>query len=58
MSEGAAAEVAQKAAEVPTLLPVKPGRKSGGQPWRTHNDEYALAPSKVTGNYSTAGSEA
>ena len=33
MLEGAATEVAQTAAEVPRLLPVRSGRKSGGQSW-------------------------
>ena len=55
MSEGAAAKVAQKAAEVSRLSPVKSGRKSGGQSWLTRSDEYALALSSVTDNYSTLG---
>ena len=53
MLEGAAAEVAQKAAEVPRLSPVKSGRKSGGQSWLTHSDQYALELSQVTDSYST-----
>ena len=47
VSEGAAAEVARKAAEIKKLSPVKSGRKSGGQSWLTHSDQYALELSQV-----------
>ena len=57
-SEGVADEVAQKAAEVPRLSPVQPGRKGGGQSWLKHSDACALALSHVTDVYSTLGPEA
>jgi hypothetical protein len=52
-------ELAQKAAEMKRLpSPVKSGKRSGGQSWLTHSDEYALQLSLVTDSYSSLGPEA
>ena len=52
-------ELAQKAAEIKRLTsPVKSGKRSGGQSWLTHSDEYALQLSQVTDSYSSLGPEA
>ena len=40
------------------LTSLKSGRRSGGAPWLTHSDEYALALSQVTDSYSSLGPEA
>ena len=40
------------------MSPGKSGKKSGGQSWLTHSDEYALQLSKVTDSYSSLGPEA
>ena len=52
-------ELAEKAAEMKRLpSPVKSGKRSGGQSWLTHSDEYALQLSMVTDSYSSLGPEA
>ena len=52
-------ELAEKAAEIKRLTsPVKSGKRSGGQSWLTHSDEYALQLSMVTDSYSSLGPEA
>ena len=58
VSEGAAIGVAQKASAIQKLSPSKSGKKSGGQSWLTHSDQYALELSQVTDSFSTLGSEA
>ena len=49
----------QTTAEIKRLKsPVRSGKKSGGQSWLTHSDEYALQLSMVTDSYSSLGPEA
>ena len=58
MSAGDAIGVAQKVADDQKMSPSDSGKKSGGQSWLTHSDQYALELSQVSDSYSTLGPEA